>query len=846
MIEVAYALGSTLADHGRMRAPLLLLFLGAGLLLAAPPANAVGVPLPDDTAPAQEVSSPRFSADRVIVRFRAGLDAADREQVRDEVGAQDFQGLGRRFQVVTLAEGADPQRAVAELSANPDVLDASRDGYAELLATNDPLFDQLWGLQNQGLNVGGVATSTLGRDINAVGAWAKTTGDKDVVVAVLDDGYRPQHPDLKDRLWGNVDEVPGDSIDNDGNGFVDDVHGMDFVGVDAGTPTTDNDPTDDLPNGGHGVHVAGTIAAAGNNGVGITGVAQQASIMPLRVCGADWSSGGAIICPVSSIIAAINYAGANGARVANLSLGGPGFNALFRDAFAANPNTLFVIAAGNDGRNSEVPGYAGYPCSYDPSTSSIPGAVDNIVCVAASDQNDAKAYFSNWGAVKVDVAAPGTEILSTYVRRDWVSEDFAAGSPVGWSLGGWSRVSGSPLLSFGMSNGNQPDQTTRILTTPTVTTSGPSTCTLTYWRKLTSAGNDDRATSDKFTVSGLLDGSEVDPIVQRSQSARQYSYGIYLEGFGTRQVAAQFAFRKGLGTPATNGVWIDDVKLSCFAPPGQEDASSYGFLQGTSMASPQVAGVAALLVAYEPTATVAQMRGVLISTVDPVAAFDPVTGQYPISSGGRVDADAALTALDTAVAPQTQFTREPGATSGTSASFAFKTTSRAPATFQCRLDGGAWSPCASTSNLTDLSVGPHTFSVRAQDATGNADRTPARHTWSVVGPAVPVPPEAPAAPAPPAAAVDPPATVGSVSGLSAKRTKKGKAATLRWQAVANATRYEYGCALQGKQVGRWVSTTATTATCARLKPTKAYRVFVRAVGPDAVSAAAVITVRRWR
>jgi subtilisin family serine protease len=128
--------------------------------------------------------------------------------------------------------------------------------------------------------------------------------------------------------------------------MVDDVHGADFVGLNAEAPVTDGDPTDDdLEYGGHGIHSAGTIGAEGNNGIGITGVAQDVSLMPLRVCGPVVGYNN---CPVSSIVAAINYAGANGARVANMSFGSEDANTAARDAMAANPQTLFVISAGNE------------------------------------------------------------------------------------------------------------------------------------------------------------------------------------------------------------------------------------------------------------------------------------------------------------------------------------------------------------------------------------------------------------------------------------------------------------------------------------------------------------------
>ena len=228
---------------------------------------------------------------------------------------------------------------------------ASRDGYSSLDSVpNDPMFGELWGLSNSGGGIDGFSGAVAGADVNAPLAWDRTTGSPSTVIADLDSGYRFDSPDLGPVAWTNPGEIAGNSIDDDGNGFVDDVHGYDFVGASADAPSSDSDPTDDnLISGGHGVHTAGTMGAAGNNGVGITGVAQNVRIMPLRVCANSAANEDETRCPFSSQIAAINYAGAMGARAANMSLGGTTFNAPERDAIAANPQTLFVISAGNDG-----------------------------------------------------------------------------------------------------------------------------------------------------------------------------------------------------------------------------------------------------------------------------------------------------------------------------------------------------------------------------------------------------------------------------------------------------------------------------------------------------------------
>ena len=213
-----------------------------------------------------------------------------------------------------------------------------------------------------------------------------TRGSASTVVAVVDSGVAWDHPDLAPNIWSNPDEVAGNGVDDDGNGKVDDVRGWDFV-------DGDNNPWD---YDDHGTHVAGTIAARGNNGVGVTGVAWQASIMPVRALDALGTGSNA------DIADAFTYAAANGARVVNASLGGAGRSQAMSDAITNNPNTLFVVAAGNDGTDNDTT--PRYPCNY---------TAANLICVAATDNTDALASFSNYGASSVDLAAPGVDIDST-------------------------------------------------------------------------------------------------------------------------------------------------------------------------------------------------------------------------------------------------------------------------------------------------------------------------------------------------------------------------------------------------------------------------------------------------
>ncbi|HEU4600042.1 MAG TPA: hypothetical protein VFS26_09855, partial [Solirubrobacterales bacterium] len=237
-------------------------FSSAGALTLAYVALAL-VPAPGGAAD-PEISTagsgaPELSSTRVIVQWRRGADHADKVSARD--GAEvDFEAeLGEPlFQLVEVEPGQSAAVAARELAADPAVAVAEPDGYRQLDAVpNDPLFSQLWGLQNTGAGVNGFSGALPGADVNAVAAWDRTVGTPTTVVADIDSGYRFDNGDLGPVAWTNPGEIPENGIDDDGNGYVDDVHGYDFVGTSASSPTEDADPTDDnIISGGHGLHTA--------------------------------------------------------------------------------------------------------------------------------------------------------------------------------------------------------------------------------------------------------------------------------------------------------------------------------------------------------------------------------------------------------------------------------------------------------------------------------------------------------------------------------------------------------------------------------------------------------------
>lgn len=225
--------------------------------------------------------------------------------------------------------------------------------------------------------------------IGAQQAWQVTSGSTKVLLANIDTGIDYNHEDLINNLWRNPAEIPADGVDNDGNGYIDDIVGWDFRDKDA-RPFDDNS---------HGSHTAGTIAATGGNGVGISGVAQQASIMGLRFLGGSEGSGS-----LEDAIKAIEYATNNGASIMSNSWGGGGYSQAMFDAIsrANDKGILFVAAAGNSGSDNDKK--AQYPANYK---------LPNVLTIAATDSADKLASFSCFGATTVHMAAPGVKILST-------------------------------------------------------------------------------------------------------------------------------------------------------------------------------------------------------------------------------------------------------------------------------------------------------------------------------------------------------------------------------------------------------------------------------------------------
>ncbi|WP_338366968.1 S8 family serine peptidase [uncultured Pseudoalteromonas sp.] len=348
------------------------------------------------------------SSDAVIVKYKKNASAQMRKQARslvkakisdvnaDEVDDNFKSLLSGRLAKFTIS-GMSTKEAIARLKSHQAIEYVEPDYQVSIASTpDDPRFDELWGLNNEG-QTGGTADA----DIDAVEAWDISTGSRDVVVGVIDTGIDYNHSDLASNMWVNSSEIPGDGIDNDGNGFVDDVHGINAI-------TNSGDPMDDE---GHGTHVSGTIGASGNNATGVVGVNHEVSLVGCKFLDAagNGSTSDAIKC--IDYMVGLKNAGVN-LRVLNNSWGGGGYSQALADAIASSEaaDLLFVAAAGNDTIDNDVNPH--YPSNYENAS---------VLSVASTDQTDNISWFSHYGLTSVDMGAPGSAILSTTPGESYAS-----------------------------------------------------------------------------------------------------------------------------------------------------------------------------------------------------------------------------------------------------------------------------------------------------------------------------------------------------------------------------------------------------------------------------------------
>jgi subtilisin family serine protease len=559
----------------------------------------------------------------VLVKFKSNTTAYKINTLHRKIGSfkkKEFKGV--RIHQMRLPDGVSVEEAVEYYKSDPDVEYAEPNYIVRIDSVpNDTYFNNLWGLHNTG-QTGGNADA----DIDAPEAWDLTTGSTEVVIAVVDTGVAYDHTDLAGNIWNNAGETScTDGIDNDGNGYIDDCKGWDFVG-------NDNDPAD---YNGHGTHVAGTIAANGNNSNGITGIMWQAKIMPLRFLGRSGSG------TTADAVSAILYANAKGAHVINNSWGGSGYSQALKDVIDAS-NAVVVCAAGNSSSNNDTSPF--YPAAYGSA---------NIISVAATDSRDNLASFSNYGKTSVDLAAPGLNIYSTIPVIGYGSPvtlyeetfDGASGALplLGWARGGTNSTwvdtngtgfSGTNSLEDGSSE-NYADNTSSWAgyMTPVITVKD-NIYTLTFkWKGQVEQNY------DYLDINYSINGTSWDWIDYRTGTTNGNFISDSTDSLTEiAEMYDQFYFGFGLTTDSTinaEGVYLDNIILS--RSPIVISSYNYAYYSGTSMAAPHVSGAAGLIKALKPQLTNLEIKGALLNSVDAKASL---SGK--VVSGGRLNAYNAL------------------------------------------------------------------------------------------------------------------------------------------------------------------------------------------------------------
>lgn len=570
-----------------------------------------------------------FAPGEAIVRFERGASRGERSAARRSAGV-DFEGtLGVPHAQVVEVEGS-VRGAVRRLERQPGVAYAQPNFVYEALAVvapNDSFFGDLWGLSDPASPDPGVG---------ALEAWEGTRGEGQVI-AVVDTGVDLSHPDLVGNLWTN--EAPGPDAD---------LHGYDFV-------DEDGDPDDYQF---HGTHVAGTAAAEFDNELGIAGVAPEAEIMAVRVLDGDGSGF------TADIAAGISYAAEHGAGVINLSLGGPaGEDQATEEAIelAGSEGAVVVAAAGNEGVDNDVDPHS--PCV-------LPQA--NLICVAALGQSGSLAGFSNYGAESVDIAAPGTSILSAKTDygapvfsegfesglADWTVETFNGGVPWGASnsaAAGAQSATDSPGGDYGNALVPTEFALSELSTSDPVDLAGERGCRVHFRTRYRIEQNRDGFAAGAFSEVPFDGVERFDELIFDGESAG-FPQGSFtreevsisdLDGRG--DVHPEFAILSDEEV-TFDGAYVDEVRLICrdetyvdakatLAEYDQPGAGNYVRFSGTSMATPHVAGVVALVRAAAPGLGVQQ---VVDAVLDGASAMPDPDAERPTATFGIADACKAI------------------------------------------------------------------------------------------------------------------------------------------------------------------------------------------------------------
>lgn len=615
-----------------------------------------------------------YDPGQVLVKPKAGATEEDLMQVEGINGPADEQEIpGTSIRIAEVPEGSTVEETIDLYESSPDVetavpdtrmyLEQSAPGPAPVFP-DDPDFGLLHGLHNTG-ETGG----TPDADIDAPEAWSVTTGSPEAVVAVIDQGVNIDHPDLDGNVWTNPDEIPDNGVDDDKNGYVDDVHGWDFVNGD----NTLYDQEDEDYEKTHGTHVAGIVAAEGGNGLGGVGVAHGARIMPLKVSSPTGIS-------ASRVIAALRYASGEGVRISNNSYGclqstptSPCYNALLAEEIrkADAAGHLFVASSGNEAKDTDVTAH--YPSGYDS---------PNVVSVAATDENDDLGAGSNYGAGSVDLAAPGTNIWST-------TPDFFFDYKSGTSMAA-AHVAGVAAL---------------------VESEYPDLSHLEVKERILQGVDKQDALTDRTVTGGRLNAAAAVGYEPPDATPPTITTLVPQDGStGVRPDAiVEVGFSEAMDAATVNG------------------GTFTLYRQGSSAA-------VAASVSYDASTRRAALRpsANLASAATYTATIKGGASGAKDLAGNALGADRvwSFTTADTEPPDTTILSGPTGTINTNAARFEFSSTETG-GSFECSLDGAPFSGCGSPKSYSSLAAGSHTFKVRATDAAGNTDATPAVRSFSV-------------------------------------------------------------------------------------------------------------------
>ncbi len=494
---------------------------------------------------------------------------------------------------------------------------------------NDTYYVDQWALHNTGQTVDGVK-GTADADIDAPEAWATSEGNNSIIAAVIDTGVAYDHPDLLANMWD------GSSCKDENNATIPGgcTYGYDYDSNDT-NPAPDGDS---LTTGAysHGTHVAGIIAAADNTN-GIVGVAPHTKIMAVKTA----------LLTTSEIVKAIAFAENNGAKIINASWGGSENDTLMKEAIRGFSG-LFIAAAGNSGDDNDGADPL-YPCSFD---------LDNIVCVAATDQNDKLTSWSSYGANTVDVGAPGDNIISDVAERKTVNQDFETTTvgqiPTGFSkTGNWQVKTAPAELNWGTTKVLFADNSfpyadnanSTFANTTAYNLDGSTTAELSFWTACdTEYDSRSSAWTDYLALELSSDGTNFSEVARWDKGSLSgggigYSTGFYDDFIPSGYLTSNFKLRFRWVTNGTNnyygGCLIDDLKLETY---GNSINDEYDYWSGTSMATPQVVGLTSLVWETNGSLTNSQVKNLILKSGDPLADLDGTT-----VSGKRINAYKALT-----------------------------------------------------------------------------------------------------------------------------------------------------------------------------------------------------------